>query len=52
MHTRSNIQERKNSMQWYNKAIQKCLTFEDIIKEDIKNIKKIGQKFVTIHIEY
>ena len=36
----------------YDKTIHKMINFDDIIKENIKNVIQIGQKFLTIHIEY
>ena len=35
-----------------NKAIQKCLTLIILKKKTKKSILQIGQKFLTIHIEY
>ena len=30
------MQERKNQTYWYNKAIQKVINFDDVVKENIK----------------
>ena len=35
-----------------NKTIQKCLTLIILPKKTQKSIIQIGQKFLTIHIEY
>ena len=38
----------------YNKAMQKKkkITFDDVIKENIKNIMQISHKFLIIYTEY
>ena len=39
-------------MQQYNKTKQKIIDFDDVTKKTQNNIIRIGQKFLTIHIEY